>query len=584
MGRKFTNNIITPSILRYTRRMSVATAALLQFPAFFASCTMAPAGESNVNIRIREAQASAVDVFLFDAVEPYLLDSYQQCAGEGCSFVLSGPGEKIVAALPARAGDLYARASVSRLQDLTREVFVLENDSPSAPLRYGIARIGSGASRSLALNMNPLICTIRVKSVSCDFSGHPYGQQEFHNDNLFLLNAASESCPLAAEGGHPVSWSNYGFPSSEHPYLYAKGGPPATFYCYPNPAANPPTRLVLEGTVGDVHCYYPIEIPLPRAGMSYDLDITLHRMGTDSPDCTAAPGTYTVEYATVPWRQAEEREEPYSSTGTGSTICLSCKPYSVKSPDPDPVLISDYNILIYNCFGLLEESVYVPERELVEEAFHRTTLLKGQSYTILAAANLGYALGELTLKEAMELRHYLAYPDEYSHGIPMAAVLEGVAADDVIKLKLERLMGAVDVRLDRSRLSPDVTLAVQEIRVEKCPMSATLFSPGVAVQFFPGGFSRSGLDLSPLDSGKAVRMYMLENISGDVPSSYVELKCTYSSPRHRTRVGEYLIYRFYVRDGDTYGIGRNTIQSVVVRPSGDGLSGDSWRVDTSGLD
>ena len=267
-----------------------------------------------------------------------------------------------------------------------------------------------------------------------------------------------------------------------------------------------------------------------------------------------------------------------------SMICLSSNPLSIKSEDPDPVLISDYNILIYNCFGVLEESVYVPERELVEKAFYKTTLLGGQSYTILAAANLGYQLGNLTLKEALSCRHYLAYPDEYSHGIPMAAVLEDVSPGEIVDIRLERLMGAVDVRLDKSKLDPDVALGVQEIRIGKCPMSAMLFSPGAAVQFFPGGFSRSGMDLSPLDRGGAVRLYLLENLSGEVPSSYIEIRCTYSSPKCRTKVGEYLIYRFYIGDGETYGIGRNTIQSVVVRPIGDGLSGDSWRVDKSGLE
>ena len=267
-----------------------------------------------------------------------------------------------------------------------------------------------------------------------------------------------------------------------------------------------------------------------------------------------------------------------------SLLCLSCKPYPVKSADPDPVLISDFNILIYNCFGILEESVYVPEREMTEEAFHRTTLLSGQTYTILAAANLGYGLGNLTLKEAMAYRHYLAYPDEYSHGIPMAAVLEEVTSAEKINIRLERLMGRVDVRLDKSRLNPDVALTVNEVRVCRCPMSATLFSPGAAVQFFPGDYSLSGQDLNPLDRGEAVRLYLLESLTGDVPSSYVEIKCTYSSPRYRTRVGEYLIYRFWIGDGDTYGIGRNTIQSVVVRPIGDGLSGDSWRVDKSALE
>lgn len=266
-----------------------------------------------------------------------------------------------------------------------------------------------------------------------------------------------------------------------------------------------------------------------------------------------------------------------------SLICLSCKPISVKSSDPDPVLISDYNILIYNCFGMLEESIYVPEREMAD-ASYRTTLLRGQKYTVLAAANLGYPLGNLTLDQAMAFKHYLAYPDEYSHGLPMAAVLEEVTGESVINVRLERLMGAVDVKLDKSRLNAGIDLSVKEILVGKCPRSAALFSPGMAVQYFSSGFSRTGMDLNPLDRGEAVRLYLLENLSGDIPSSYIEIKCSYRSTGYNTKAGEYLIYRFYITDGDTYGIGRNTIQSVVVRPIGDGLSGDSWRVDKSALE
>lgn len=270
----------------------------------------------------------------------------------------------------------------------------------------------------------------------------------------------------------------------------------------------------------------------------------------------------------------------YSSQDT--LLCLSSKPLFFKSPDPDPVLISDFNILIYNAHGVLEESVFVPERELTE-AFYSTTLMAGQPFTVLAAANLGYALGNLTLEEALSFRHYLAYPDEYSHGIPMAAVYEGEAPEPVVKIGLERLMGAVDVRLDKSGLDTDVKLTVKEIRIGNCPVWAMLFSPGKAVQFFSNGFSLSGTALYPLDRGEAVRLYLLENLSGENPSSYVEIKSVYSSPECHTAAGEYLIYRFYLGDGDTYGIGRNTIQSVVVRPSGDGLSGDSWRVDKSAL-
>ena len=312
MGRISTTNITTSVLLRFASRISVATTAVLQIPAYFASCTPVQADDCSVRVRVSGGEAeSAVDIFVFDGEEPYLLDSYQQSVGEECAFVLSSPGDKIVAALPAVPGDLYARASVSRLQDIRKEVFALEKDSPDAPLRYGFARVDGGASRSLTLKMIPLICSIRVRSVSCDFSGQPYGVLIFHNDNLFLINAVSESCPLVAEGGRPVSWMNYGFPSADNPYVYARGNPPATFYCYPNPASKPPTRLVLEGTVGEVHCYYPIDLSLPKGGISYELDITLHRMGTDNPDCTASPGTYTVEYTTVPWYESNEREEIY---------------------------------------------------------------------------------------------------------------------------------------------------------------------------------------------------------------------------------------------------------------------------------
>lgn len=311
MGRISNANLITSVLLRFACCISVATTAFLQIPAFFASCTVIQE-DSKVSVRLNRTEPEcAVDVFFFDAAQPYLLDSYQQCAGEECEFLLSGPGDKIVVALPAVQGDIYSRASVSRLEDLYREVFSLEKDSPDAPLSYGMALVKEGASRSLALDMVPLICSIRVRSVSCDFSGRPYALQTFHNDTLFLINAVSESCPLVAEGGHPVSWMNFGFPSVENPYIYVAGAPPATLYCYPNPAAKPPTRLVLEGRVGDQHCYYPIDISLPKGGMSYELDITLHRMGTDNPDCTASPGTYTVQYNTVPWYESKEREEIY---------------------------------------------------------------------------------------------------------------------------------------------------------------------------------------------------------------------------------------------------------------------------------
>lgn len=279
-----------------------------------------------------------------------------------------------------------------------------------------------------------------------------------------------------------------------------------------------------------------------------------------------------------------------SCTGEGpagqfhTSFCL-LSPFMFKSTDPDPVLISDFNVLIYNCFGELEESVFVPEREMGTEAWYETTLLTGGRYTVLAAANLGYALGLLKLEEALELRHFFAYPDEYSHGIPMAAVLEDVRPGDAVKVRLERIMAAIDVALDTDCLDPDVQLTPVEVRIGKCPSSARLFSPGKADTFFPSGFIRTGRELDDLNRGGKVRLYMPENLSGDIPSSYVEIKSAYHGSSGHSKPGEYLVYRFYLGGDGSYDVCRNTLYSYVVRPVGDGLSSeDDWRVDRGGLD
>lgn len=279
-----------------------------------------------------------------------------------------------------------------------------------------------------------------------------------------------------------------------------------------------------------------------------------------------------------------------SCTGEGpvgpfhTSFCLH-SPFMFKSSDPDPVLISDFNILIYNCFGVLEESVYVPEREMGTEAGYETELLAGGDYTVLVAANLGYSLGKPELEQALELKHFFAYPDEYSHGIPMAALLENVRPGGVVEVRLERLMAAVDISLDTDYLDPDVQMTPVEVRIGKCPSSVRLFSPGKANTFFSGGFVRTGRELDDLNRGGKVRLYMPENLSGDIPSSYIEMKTAYYGSSGHSKPGEYLVYRFYLGGDGSYDVCRNTLYSYVVRPVGDGLSSeDGWRVDRGGLD
>ena len=315
-GRKSTDKPLF-YIARFARRISVAISAFMQLPAFFASCSAEDQAFAPRKIYIERAPSSrgALDVFVFEGEPPYLLDSYQQFpAGNEPLYVVSGPGKKRLVAMSSPTEDIYARAGVTRYQDLSKESFSLLDDSPASPFSYGETTVEEGSTRSISMTVKPLMSCVRVRSVSCDFSGRPYHNSTCHNNSLFLVNAVCETCPLGAEDGRPVAWANFGSHALSHTYLEAEGlgdiGPERKYcdivlYCYPNPQGSPPTRLVLEGTVGEHKCYYPISLPVPKFGTRLVLDVTIHRMGTDDPDSEALPGTYTLEYSTEPWYETD---------------------------------------------------------------------------------------------------------------------------------------------------------------------------------------------------------------------------------------------------------------------------------------
>ena len=290
---------------------------------------------------------------------------------------------------------------------------------------------------------------------------------------------------------------------------------------------------------------------------------------------------------------------------------------TTRAQDPDEQLITDYNLFIFNAFGVLEEKVYIPRRKLVlsgGKIVHQTTLLLDVPYSIYAVANLGYELPCRTLEEVRSYRYYLAYPDEYSRGIPMAGKLENEAVGHTgtLTLPLERLMARVNLSIDRSALDTDVTFKVEEVVVGGCPSSALLFGESRvegASQTFTTGFTKAGYqadalnrDVSPGQSG-TVGLYLLENCQGDLLEnvltpqgrvftegryqevcSYIEIRASYHSSRWTSLAGSHLIYRFYLGESlDNFDVHRNTLYSITVKPQGDGLSEDSWRVDKSGL-
>ena len=287
-----------------------------------------------------------------------------------------------------------------------------------------------------------------------------------------------------------------------------------------------------------------------------------------------------------------------------------------RSALPDELLVSDVNLLIYNAEGILEEQRYWPARQLdVSDGAVRlrTTLLTETPYDLFIVANLGYALQPLPREETESYRYHMAYPDEYSRGMPMSGRLDGLVTrgESEIRIPLVRTMARIDLRLDRTKLDSDVTFQVTSVVVGNGPSSVKLFADSraeSATQVFAGGFSLDGrqvqalnIDQSPGVSG-TVSLYLPENLQGDLLDadderdkvfkegqydkvcSYLEIRGSYHSDSWHTRAGEPLIYRFYLGDGPgNFDVSRNTAYQVTVHLEGTGLGEDGWRVDKSRL-
>lgn len=265
-----------------------------------------------------------------------------------------------------------------------------------------------------------------------------------------------------------------------------------------------------------------------------------------------------------------------------------------RSSDPDEALITDYNLYIYNSFGLLEKKAYVPRRDFSGEAMSVSArLLKDATYVVLAAANLGYELNFGTIEEALSYRYHMAYPDEFSQGMPMAAYMdEAVAGNDAkIEVRLERLMSRVDLRIDRRSLNQDVSIRVTSVQVCNQASSVVLFGESRVEswgQIFTEGYLKTGQDVYNLNhealdgiSG-TLPLYLLESGPGGLVQPYIEIKADYHSSSCHTRPGESLVYRFYITEEE--GTERNCLYPIIFKPTGTGLEcTDGWRLDKEAI-
>lgn len=281
-----------------------------------------------------------------------------------------------------------------------------------------------------------------------------------------------------------------------------------------------------------------------------------------------------------------------------------------KSVLPDEDLISDINIFVFDSYG---KPVYNTFRS--GSGAFSVNLLKGERYSVHACVNFGYKVTAQSRGELEGLRYHMAYPDEYRSGIPMYAQKDlFVEEQGIVVLEPVRFLSRISIRMDRSRLSEGVRMDVTSIKLGNCPKSISICGKSRVENedgCFRNGFSHSGPSCAPLNTENSARLsedlslYMLENMQGrfsqedigkdedkvfeDYDSrsricSYVEIGMEYSSDAWISKKSP-LKYRFYLgEDRNSLDVERNCHYHITVCPEDDGLKGDGWRVDKSGLE
>ena len=72
------------------------------------------------------------------------------------------------------------------------------------------------------------------------------------------------------------------------------------FYCYPNETATK-TRLVIEAEIGGYTYYYPLTLDEVAANTAYTYNLTITRLGSDSPNVPVADGAVNFTVTVKDW-------------------------------------------------------------------------------------------------------------------------------------------------------------------------------------------------------------------------------------------------------------------------------------------
>ncbi len=292
-------------------------------------------------VRVRsdgENEPEHIDLFVFNNDELRRIDAYQRVSG-GDIKAASRVGEKLLVAIANSPCSMDDWRRIGSYAALTEELSLLSDEDPNEPIMSAQVEITAGANKVYELDLQRLMSKVRINTICADFNGTEYDGEPLTNVKIYLTNVNASCTVMKEEDFRPEMLVNQGrldllslrdFKVADMLYreIPSEFTPNVTYldldlYCYPNDAeeetyASPFTRLVIEGEIGGITCYYPITVNREENGVCfgtdgsgigrnclYEFDISLSRFGTSDPDIPVNKGDVTVNCRVLPFTEKD---------------------------------------------------------------------------------------------------------------------------------------------------------------------------------------------------------------------------------------------------------------------------------------
>jgi hypothetical protein len=245
-----------------------------------------------------------VQIFVFD--KNGLYETSSRATASTLSLTCTTGEKKIVALVNAPI-----ESSITNIAELRARTSDLSDCSAGHIVMSGELTEVLTSSTTVTMQVERLAARVAVSQITTDFELEAHQNLSFEIKSIYLINVAGERAYLS--DNTPATWYNKGqyVAATSLEFLHDVVGAGRIsngesydtehyFYCYPNATATK-TRLVVEAEVGGYTYYYPITLNAVEDNTAYTYNLTITKLGSNSPDVPVADGTVNFTVTVKDW-------------------------------------------------------------------------------------------------------------------------------------------------------------------------------------------------------------------------------------------------------------------------------------------